>query len=406
MAVVAWLAHQQYHWIGRVSEVEKAASRQRIEMSLRAFGDAFDTEITRAYVAFIGVTTQSSRHERLDLGSQRFVREWASDAFRQAHGRLQVFREVSSHSVLIRSVEVEDAIPDFHQPYTVDPGPPPSFAVPTGFVVAVRAPGAPLLPLLPPKGTEFGKRSPGHVLPLHRPALPRIRVVLDEQYILHSLLPRLLDQQLGPAAALHCDMLIRSTASNSVISRWGSGNNQAWEAALKIFAIRPECLPVPLNPGQTIASRSAVLDTASVLRSVRFADRPSAPSGLWEIALRSRPTVGETVDLARRRSLAAGLVVTLALAIALAALFVSAHRARELAALHERFAASVSHELRTPLSVISSASENLADGIVENADQTLQYGKMIHAHSEQLSEMIENAIWFACAGARLAKSLT
>jgi signal transduction histidine kinase len=88
------------------------------------------------------------------------------------------------------------------------------------------------------------------------------------------------------------------------------------------------------------------------------------------------------------------------LAIAIAVLFVSAHHARELAALHEQFAASVSHELRTPLSVISSASDNLADGVVKNVDQMRQYGKMIRGNSEQLSEMIENAIWFARRDAR------
>jgi signal transduction histidine kinase len=85
----------------------------------------------------------------------------------------------------------------------------------------------------------------------------------------------------------------------------------------------------------------------------------------------------------------------LVLAAGIAVLFVAAHRAREFAAVQEQFAASVSHELRTPLAVISAASQNLGDGAIENAAQMRQYGKMIQSHTTQLSEMIENALWFA-----------
>jgi signal transduction histidine kinase len=98
---------------------------------------------------------------------------------------------------------------------------------------------------------------------------------------------------------------------------------------------------------------------------------------------------------ARRQNLFVSFSVLMVLAVTVGILFVSAHRARELAALHKQFAAGVSHELRTPLSVISSASQNLADGVVEDRDQVRQYGGMILSHSEELAAMIENALWFA-----------
>jgi two-component system sensor histidine kinase VicK len=129
-------------------------------------------------------------------------------------------------------------------------------------------------------------------------------------------------------------------------------------------------------------------------------DTQNSVSGFWIVNIRARPSLDETVNSAKRQNLAVSFGVMFALAIAIGVLFVSARRARELAALHEQFAAGVSHELRTPLSVISSASENLADGVVETAEQLRRYGKMIHAHSEQLSEMIENALWFARRNAR------
>ena len=103
---------------------------------------------------------------------------------------------------------------------------------------------------------------------------------------------------------------------------------------------------------------------------------------------------------ARRQNLLFSFGVLMVLAVTVGILFVSAQRARELAALHKQFAAGVSHELRTPLSVISSASENLADGVVEDRDQVRRYGRMIHHHSEELAAMIENALWFARGDAK------
>jgi two-component system sensor histidine kinase SenX3 len=118
-------------------------------------------------------------------------------------------------------------------------------------------------------------------------------------------------------------------------------------------------------------------------------------SGIWTISLHGHPSLVESMISARRQHLAVSFGVLFALVVTVGILFVSAHRARELAALHKQFAAGVSHELRTPLSVISSASENLADGVVEDQDQVRQYGRMIHNHSEELAAMVENAIWFA-----------
>jgi signal transduction histidine kinase len=105
--------------------------------------------------------------------------------------------------------------------------------------------------------------------------------------------------------------------------------------------------------------------------------------------------LAEATQFAQRQNLAISFGVLLVLALTVAVLFVSAHRASELAALHKQFAAGVSHELRTPLSIISAAGENLADGVVESPEQVRQYGQMIHSHSEQLAAMIENALWFA-----------
>ena len=56
-------------------------------------------------------------------------------------------------------------------------------------------------------------------------------------------------------------------------------------------------------------------------------------------------------------------------------LIVATKRAQGLAEQQMEFVAGVSHELRTPLAGISSLSQNLADGVVQDLEQAEEYGK-------------------------------
>jgi signal transduction histidine kinase len=382
MMVVALLGYQQYRWISRVAEVEAQTSRQKLDASLKAFADDFDTEITRTNLAFIGLVAQSR-----------------SDVLSKARERLHVFQELSDYPALIGSIDVEEGLPD---PYTINPGPPPSLTVPA-FVREANSskrrskPGA-SFSLQLATGMRF---ETGTGVGMQLGSIPlRIRIIIDQKYIVSSLLPRMLEHHLGLSAE-HYDVLIRSAKANSLVLQWGAESKRPWESARRIFAIRPDCLVGKADRTSVTTVGPFTQDMASLLRkSESCGDTPNPVSGLWIVNIRAQPSLSETVDSAKRQNVAISFGVMLVLAMAIGILFVSARRARELAALHEQFAAGVSHELRTPLSVISSASENLADGVVENADQMRRYGKMIRAHSEQLSEMVENALWFARREAR------
>jgi signal transduction histidine kinase len=74
---------------------------------------------------------------------------------------------------------------------------------------------------------------------------------------------------------------------------------------------------------------------------------------------------------------------------------VSSQRARRLAAQQVEFVAGVSHELRTPVAVVCAAGENLADGLVRDADQVRVYGATIRDEGRRLAEMIEQVLEFA-----------
>ena len=55
----------------------------------------------------------------------------------------------------------------------------------------------------------------------------------------------------------------------------------------------------------------------------------------------------------------------------------------------------MSHELRTPLAVIQSAGENLADGVIADADHARRYGSLIRTEGRRLTDMVERVLEFA-----------
>jgi signal transduction histidine kinase len=54
--------------------------------------------------------------------------------------------------------------------------------------------------------------------------------------------------------------------------------------------------------------------------------------------------------------------------------------------------ARVSHELRTPLSVLTSAGDNLADGLAGGEEKVRQYGQVIQRETRRLRELVENVL--------------
>lgn len=381
MAIVTLLGYQQYRWIVRVADAEERTNRERLEASLKAFGDDFDTEITRADLTFFGVTGSAS-----------------TGVVQKAQKRLGMFRDFAKYPGLIASVDVREGLPN---PFDIEAGPPPVLVVPAGFIQTSNRPdGGQYLAVQPFVGggtnlhVETGARmQPGG-------SRRTVRIVLDQTYIVSTLIPALLDRHLGSNAERRYDVLIRSE-KNVIVLQTGGNAVREWDVSRAIFSIRPSCLTDQADRGPvTVNSRPTMSIDSVVRRSGKCSDDETGTTGIWTINFRARPSLAESMVSARRQNLFVSFSVLMVLAVTVGILAVSAHRARELAALHKQFAAGVSHELRTPLSVISSASENLADGVVEDRDQVQRYGRMIHNHSEELAAMIENALWFARGDAK------
>jgi len=118
----------------------------------------------------------------------------------------------------------------------------------------------------------------------------------------------------------------------------------------------------------------------------------------WQLLVKHRKGSLEAVVAAtRRRNLTISFGVLLLLAASMAMVIVTSLRAQRLAKLQMDFVAAVSHELRTPLAVISSAADNLADGVVESKPQLSQYGSVIKKQARQLTDLVEQILLFAAA---------
>jgi signal transduction histidine kinase len=85
--------------------------------------------------------------------------------------------------------------------------------------------------------------------------------------------------------------------------------------------------------------------------------------------------------------------------LAMATIIVYAFRAQNLLRLQMEFVASVSHDLRTPLSVIGSAADNLAEGVVRSDPSVREYGSLIRSECRRLAGMVEQTLRFAAGKA-------
>ncbi len=157
-------------------------------------------------------------------------------------------------------------------------------------------------------------------------------------------------------------------------------------------AARRERFPPPAPsappPGRDLSNRARSFLAAPILADAAAAD--------WRLVVRHPGgSLAEAAAVYWRRDLLLGFGVLLVLAASMALVLVWMLRIRRLAKMQMDFVAGVSHELRTPVSVISSAAENLADGVVAGGPQVKQYGALIRNEAQRLAGMIGQVLLFA-----------
>jgi len=123
---------------------------------------------------------------------------------------------------------------------------------------------------------------------------------------------------------------------------------------------------------------------------------PSSALDDWKLVVNNRRgSLEAAVAALQRRHLSLSFGVLLVLATTMGILIRATQQAQELARLQIDFVAGVSHELRTPVTVISSAADNIADGVVKTEDQLSKYGKALKSQANQLRDLVDQILLFA-----------
>ena len=176
------------------------------------------------------------------------------------------------------------------------------------------------------------------------------------------------------------------------------------DAAINLFG--PPSGSIGQGPGPLLASPGRPQDQglfrgpefhAGYWGLVRFEPLRLSPDDRdWQLVVQHRDgSLEAAVARLRRRNLVIGFGVLLVMAATMGILIITTHRAQRLAKLQMDFVTGVSHELRTPLAVISSAADNIADGVVDNKEQLMRYGKAIKGQTRQLIQLVEQILLFA-----------
>lgn len=123
------------------------------------------------------------------------------------------------------------------------------------------------------------------------------------------------------------------------------------------------------------------------------------PISDWQLVVRHRRggALGAFVAQTRRRDLAISFSLLLLLVLSMTVWLIVVNRAQRLARLQMNFVAAVSHDLRTPLTVIASAADNIAHGLVREQEQLAHYGTTIGRQARKLSELVDRVLLFAAS---------
>jgi signal transduction histidine kinase len=441
LAMLPVLAVLQYRWVGQVSQSE----RDRMQANLRAgagrFKQDFDREVTRIFLG-LQPDEADSIEAALNKYPERF-RRWHSAA---PYPQLvkDVFRVEAGEGGPARFSRLDDSASRFEA--DVWPEEMSSLREQLGKDIEAAAPGSGFItedvfisraqppPIVPRAGLMIQTAAspivgdiPALVIPIRRIELPqeggRIKITgppsfviirLDIDYIKHEFIPELARRYFSSSDELDYNLTVVSGEdANRVIYQSEPGaavSSSASDATVAVLALHPEDLDAllremlphtrSLTKGESREFRQMTLRVFSNTRKdgalrLKTAD---ATEGAWQVLLKHRAGSLEAVVAgARRRNLILSFGILLILAASMVMVVVSTQRAQRLARRQMEFVAGVSHELRTPLAVISSAAENLADGVINDNRRVQQYGTLIKGESRRLTEMVEQVLEFAGA---------
>ncbi len=436
------LAILQFQWIGQISEAERERLQRTVRASAARFAQDLDEEVTRAYT-MLQVDAGTLGSGSWDHYAARYA-AWL--AATQAPGLVKDvlvadvptgrplrLRRWNAATHAFEDAAWPDDLVSWRDRVASDLD-----TARTGGAITHRAIDEPwsgsmlVAPVVTIVGLLHNAIRPPS-LPEAGPVSGYTFIRLDDAFIRRGLLPSLARRHFGSGDTLDFRVGVVDRADGSVIYRSDglapTGAGSAADVEVPVFAIRPGQLllatgPIHADPDSTAtgAGRPAQLETE---RLEAPAPDPGAPvrerslvvsvfsrklpgeaiirttvlggdRGRWRLLVQHPAgSLDAAVARARRRNTGVSLGILALMAVSIAMMATAARRAQRLGRQQMEFVAGVSHELRTPVSVISSAAENLADGVVEEPARVRRYGSAIRAEARRLGETVERVLQLA-----------
>lgn len=411
------LAALQYRWSGQISQAERDRMQASLQTAVGQFRQEFYRELLRvtssfriapdalvdknweSYAEHYDDWVQTAPHP--NLVSNSYLWEAGSSGLLRWNAAARQFEPVewpANFTELRRHFEKEptDAVM-----------PPADFRV-FAWTMQARIPG--LVRAL----FEFSPR-PDRAGSASRHLVGFSFVELNADFLEKNFLPELAQRYFGGPGGLVYQVAVIS-GGDPAKAIYRSGPNISFskdairsaDARVDLLSARPD--GAMLFPPDRLSELRRGSGTRTRSGFGRFGFLGAGPMGLrgsalllagedksqWQLVVKHRSgSLEAAVAGLRRRNLALGFGVLLLLVLSIAIIVISTQQAQNLAKLQMEFVAGVSHELRTPLAVISSAADNLAEGVVDARQQVKQYGSLIRNESRRLSGMVEQILLFA-----------
>ena len=427
------LGFLQYRWTGELSEAERGRLRAGLRMRAELLAQDLDREVTRAFLR-LQLDPATLRDHDFTAYADRYE-GWRALAPEPGLVKDVYFAEAGSGDALrlLRYAPEERTFGPVEWPKDLAaardralvespagrmargfrPGPLNQLEDGTPLLVAPapsfdRSPAGPPGPPSPgrgPMGGGFAVRLAGFTV-----------IVLDKVTLTEKLLPKLEGRYFprgdDPAFALRvtrqdrpADVLYASPAGSALPVhaeaavgllelRFDEANEEDLRMVAPPWGPRGERRPPGDHPG--FGERRPPGDRPGFGGRMMRGRGREGRAGLWTLEVAPRGgSVDTLVAGARQRNLLVGFSVLLLLGTSTLLLALSARRAERLAARQMEFVAAVSHELRTPVSVICSAGENLADGLVQGREGVARYGTLVRDEGRRLARLVEQVLDFA-----------
>jgi len=377
------LGHMQYRWIGDLADAERQRMRAGLEFAAHHFSDEFDHELMRMFVAFqLPMPDATADHllKRYDewaaaardpkiVRAVYFVPPFEPDHLQAIDPATRSVKPAAwpASLAMLRPMIAEEAAGGRPVPGPIVPGVM-ALVIPCGGMrramieqhVAAMAMHAPMhAPIeIHAEHMKMPEGCPGYTI-----------VEIDGNYLARVFLPEMTRRYFDTPNGREYDVAIVSPETGATLYRSDAGNPAPFRAdiVLPIFTVR--------------AMRRMPMEAPIM-------EPPPRPP-MWNLLVRHhRGSMEDLVAHTRMHNLliTGGILAVLAgTVLALVAMLRTAERLR----LQQlEFVAGVTHELNTPVAALTSAGQNLADGIVTDPSQVSRYGTAIVKESRRLTEMI------------------